>query len=104
MILIINGEEKNRSNWKFGVISQLHQGKDKVVRAVQVRVAGIFLGIKLLYLLELHCAVQNRDVEQPERTNLNVNANEFRFRRTAERIAKLEVKDTAEKDDELRDI
>ena len=29
MILIINGEEKNRSNWKFGVITQLHQGKVK---------------------------------------------------------------------------
>lgn len=54
---MINGEEKNGGTWKVGMISQLYQVKDKVLRAVQVRVGSKFLEIKQLYLPELDCDV-----------------------------------------------
>ena len=35
-IAMIKGESKNRGHWKIGTVSQLHTGKDEVVRAVKM--------------------------------------------------------------------
>ena len=57
---MIKDESKNRGHWRIDKVSQLHNGKDKVVRVVQMQVRTKFLVrlIQLLYSIELHCDVQ----------------------------------------------
>ena len=80
-VVIIKSEQKNRGKWKIGVVDNLIQGRDGVVRAVKLRAGTSFLErpIQHLYPLELTC---DREKEEPT-TALNVEAPEFSPRRTA---------------------
>ena len=54
-VVIIKSEQKNRGKWKIGVVDNLIQGRDGVVRAVKLRAGTSFLErpIQHLYPLEL---------------------------------------------------
>jgi hypothetical protein len=72
-VVIIKGEERNRNKWKLGLVVQMINGRDRVIRAVKLRAGKLFLErpIQCLYPLELSC-----DMEPPK-TSLNVEAKEF---------------------------
>lgn len=54
-VVIIKSEEKNRGQWKLGIIEELITGQDEVVRGAKLRAGKSILErpVKLLYPLEL---------------------------------------------------
>ena len=56
-VVLIKGEERNRGKWKIGIVEQLIQGRDGVVRGARLRVGTSYLErpLQLLYPLELTC-------------------------------------------------
>ena len=101
-------KDKMRGNWKIGIVKELCRGKDQEIRSVQIKTAKGCLErpIQLLYLLELHCnkitsygavprteeVSSNGDI-QSKLGELNVNASEFRPKRTAAIIGSLKMND-----------
>lgn len=55
---MIEGEEKNFTLWKIGIIVHFFPGRDRVLRAVALRVRKSFFErlLQSLYTLELHCS------------------------------------------------
>ena len=94
-VVMIHGEEKNRGVWKIGVVEQLIQGRDGIVRAVRLRTGKnkIERAVQMLYPLELQC-----DVDTTK--ELNPQAREFRPQRRAAKIAKESVTETFRYEDE----
>ena len=90
-IVMIKGESKKRGRWKIGIISELFQGKDDQIRGARVKTPRGYLDrpIQLLYPLELHCNRYKIKSKQHEsdKKKLNVEAKEFRPKRTARAIA-----------------
>ena len=84
--MLIKGDEKNRGKWSIGVVEQLFEGRDRVVRGVSLPKKGN-RRIERAVLLELSCA----DKEQPQ-TTLNPTAEVFRPRRMAAQEAKENIK------------
>ena len=103
---MIKGENKKRGKWKIGIINELFQGKDDQIRGVRVKTPHGYLDrpIQLLYLLELHCNRYKTKMKQNEndKKKLNVEAKEFRPKRTAGAITLTKIKDTAEHDDSYK--
>ena len=97
-VVLIKGEERNRSRWKIGAIDKLIPGTDGVVRAVRLRLRKSFLErpVQHLYPLELSCDRAVKDGSDP----LNVHAREFRPRAAAgaarQRIAEIARDERAE--------
>ena len=91
-VVIIYSEEKNRGKWPLGVVMQLFQGRDGVVRAVKLRAGKTYLErpIQHLYPLELSCDNPRRAVAPPP---LNAEAPVFRPRRDAAVAANLRIRD-----------
>ncbi len=89
-VVMVHGEEKNRGVWKIGVVEQLIQRRDGIVRAARLRTGKnkIERAIQMLYPLELQCDVCKRESE------LNPQAETFRPRRRAAVIASEGVKET----------
>eukprot|EP00794_Sanderia_malayensis_P001492 gene1492-biopygen1236 len=89
-IVMIHGEEKNRGVWKIGVIEQLTQGRDGIVRAVRLRTGKnkIERAVQMWYPLELQCDDYKEQIE------LNPQAETFSRRRRAAVIASEGVKET----------
>ena len=90
-VVMMKGESKKRGRWKIGIISELFQGKDDQIRGAQVKTPRGYLDrpIQLLYPLELHCNRYKIKSKQHEsdKKKLNVEAKEFRPKRTARAIA-----------------
>ena len=77
----IKGEKRNRGKWKIGVVEHLIQGRDGVIRGVQLKAGKTLIErlLQLLYPLELTCS-------RPERRRgetLRADAREFQPRRAA---------------------
>ena len=105
---MIKGEDKRRGKWKIGIVKELHRGKDQEIRSVQIKTAKGCLErqTQLLYPLELHCnkitsdgavprteeVSSNGDI-QSKLGELNVNASEFRPKRTAAIIGSIKMND-----------
>ena len=51
------GEEKNRGNWKIGIVNHLYSGKDNIIPVARLRIGKKLTDrpIQLFYTLELHC-------------------------------------------------
>ena len=103
-VVMIKGESKKRGKWKIGIISELFQGKDDQIRCVRVKIRRYYLDrpIRLLYPLELHWyryKITKRKQHESDEKKLNVEAKEFRPKRTTEAIALAEIKDIAMDDD-----
>ena len=107
-VVMIRGEDERRGKWKIGIVKGLYRGKDQEVRSVQIKTAKGCLEqpIQLLYPLELHCnqitsddavpkteeVPSNGDI-QGKPDELNVNASEFRPKRTAAIIGSIKMND-----------
>ena len=107
-VVMIKGEEKRRGKWKIGIVKELYRGNDQEIRSVQIKTAKGCLEqlIQLLYSLELHCneitsddavprteeVSSNGDI-QSKLGELNVNASEFRPKRTAAIIGSIKMND-----------
>ena len=56
-VVIIKGEERNRNLWRLGIVTELFKGKDRIVRAAEIRCGKPELerAVQHLYPMELHC-------------------------------------------------
>ena len=106
-VVMIKDESKKRGKWKIGIISELFQGKDDQIQGARVKTPRSYLDrpIQLLYPLELHCNRCKIKSKQHESDNkkLNVEAKEFRPKKTTGAIALAKIKDIAEYDDSGND-
>ena len=98
--VLIRSEEKNRGKWPLGVVVELFNGRDGVVRAVKLRAGKTFLErpIQHLYPMELTCDRAPERATVP--TPLNAKAPAFRPRRDAAVAANLRIQDAIQ-DEEL---
>ena len=98
---------KREENGRFGIIKELFQGKGDQTRGAQVKTPRGYLDkpIQLLYPLQLHCNRYKIKSKQDEsyKKKLNVEAKEFRPKRTAGAIALTKIKDIAEHHDSEND-
>ena len=63
-MVIVKTDDKNRNTWPLGIVAELFEGRDGVVRGVRVRVSSGFLErpVQHLFPLELSC-------DKPEQRN-----------------------------------
>ena len=80
-VALIKRNDKHRSKWNTGIVEELYEGKDNVIRNVKLRPRKTYIErpIQFLYLLELSCDTWKRQktVHQCSKQPLNVNASEF---------------------------
>ena len=90
-VVIVKTENKNRGTWPLAVVTKTHQGRDGVVRGVELKTATgvIDRPVQLLYPLELKCDVK-ATAEQPR---LNPEAPEYRPKRDAAVAAEFRLKE-----------
>ena len=105
-VVLIKGDERNQGKWNVGIVEQLVEGKDAVIRAAKLRrkKTDFERAIQLLYPLQLPCNIdtQCKDVDMPcmdidtkckevdkqcTYVQLDPKANEFKPRRKAAKIA-----------------
>ncbi|XP_068687764.1 uncharacterized protein [Montipora foliosa] len=95
-VVIIKSEEKNRGQWKLGIIEELITGQDGVVRGDKLRESKSILEtpVQLLYPLEL---TNERPPRRPN-VDLDPRAPAFRpaFRRNAAAVARVCIQDIAQ--------
>ena len=89
--VLINGNNKHRGKWNIGIIEELYEEKDNVIRAIKLRSmkTNIERPVQFLYPLELSCDTWKRQktVHQCSKQPLNVNKSEFKPQRNAVAIA-----------------
>ena len=86
-VMLIKGEEKNRSKWKMGIVTSLITGRDGEVRGATLRAGRAYLerAVEHLYPMELHCDI--------ERTNAGEASVAERPTRNAARVAASRIRD-----------
>ena len=91
-VVIIKGDEKNRSMWKLGIVDKLLTGKDGKTRAIRLRAGKSYLerAVQHLYPLEIACDRRPAEAEEPE------SIDNKRLPRTAATIAKMKMTDLFE--------
>ena len=99
-VVLIKRDDKQRGKWNIGIVEELYEGKDNVIRAVKIPSRKIYIErpIQFLYPLELSCDTWKRQktVHQCSKQSLNVNASEFKPRRNAAAIAEVRIRGAAE--------
>ena len=91
-MLIIRSDEKNRTQWKLGVVDDLITGCDGVVRGAKLRSSNSSLErpLQYLYALDLSC-----DSTVETTTPGPVNTQVVRPQRNAAAAARLRIEDIA---------
>jgi hypothetical protein len=93
-VVIIKGDERNRSKWKLGIVEDLIAGRDGVVRVARLRAGKSHLerAVQHLYPLELSC-----DVSKPKKNtvDLDPNVQAFKPKRDAAAAATVRMQDIA---------
>ena len=94
-VVMIKGDEKNWGKWKIGIIENIFMGKDNTIRSIRIRTEKnvIERPIHLLYPMELHY------VTQTDKT-LNVNAEEFRRKRSAAAAVEQRIRGIADNENQ----
>ena len=97
---MIKGDEKNRGKWKIGSIENIFMGKDNTIRSIRIPTGKnvIERPIQLLYPMELHCGSKSTTSNTQDYRTLNVNAEEFRPKRSAAAVAEQTIRDTADRE------
>ena len=97
-VVIIKSDEKNRAQWKLGVVEDLITGRDGVVRGAKLRTPKSVMErpVQFLYPLELTCDMAVEAA--PPALNPTVPA--FRPRRTAAVAARARIQELAQMNDE----
>lgn len=95
-VMIIKGDEKNRGQWRLGIVEELIVGGDGVTRGARLRAGKSTLErpIQHLYPMELSC---DRTADTP-RAPLNVEAPAFRPTRDAAVAARARIQSITEDD------
>ena len=90
-VVLIRGDEPNRGKWKIGIVESLIVGNDGVMRAATLRCGKYTLqrAVQQLYPLELSCDTK----KEVDSTVLNADAREFRPKRDAAEVARLQISD-----------
>ena len=99
-VVIIRGDEKNRNQWKLGIVQEFIKGKDGIIRGAKLRAGKSCLErpVQHLYPLELSC---DKPTEfERGRSVLNPEASAWRPRRDAAVAAELRVKNIVEAEDD----
>ena len=86
-VVLIRGDQPNRGKWKIGIVESLIVGTDGVTRAATLRCGKSTLqrAVQQLYPLELSCDAKKKETE------LSVDAKEFRPKRNAAVVAKIQI-------------
>ena len=92
-VVVIKGEARNRAQWNIRIITDVYPGKDGKMRAVKLRAGKSYLKrvVKHLYPLEISSDI----IPSTKEPTMNVNAEEFRPRRTAFEIAQIRITELA---------
>ena len=94
---ITRGDEKNRNQWKLGMMQGFIKRKDRITRGTKLRARKSYLErpIQLLYPLELLCD-KPTEIER-EISTLNHEATEWRPKKKGTAVAaELRIKDIVE--------
>ena len=61
-VVLIKGDDKHRGKWNIGIVEELFEGKDNVIRAVKLRSRKTHIErpVQFLYPLELSCDTWKR--------------------------------------------
>lgn len=97
-VVVIQSPEQNRNCWPLGIVKQLIEGRDGVVRGARLRAGQSHLErpIQHLYSLELSCDKEN---VQRNMTPLDPTAPVFRPTRDAAVAASLRMQEVAEEEE-----
>ena len=99
-VVLIKGDDKHRGKWNIGIVEELYEGKDNVIRAVKLRSWKTYIErpIQFFYPLELSCDTWKRQkaVHQCSKQPLNINAFELRPQRNVAATAEVRIRDAAE--------
>ena len=97
---MIKIDDKRGGKWNTGVVEELYEGKDNIIRVPKLRSRKTYIErpIQFLYPLELSCDTWKRQktVHQCSNQPVNVDASEFKPRRYAAAIAEVSIQDAAE--------
>ena len=95
-VVIIQGDDKNRNQWKLGIVKELIVGRDGTVRAAKLKAGKGTLerAVQHLYMLQLSCDKTVTNI-QPQ---LNPDALTFRPERNAAVAARLRIQEIASDD------
>ena len=101
--MIINGDERNKGNWKLGIVKQLIKGRDGVIGGAKLRTGNATLepAVQHLYPVELQCgdALDNEN-HASRGKRLNAEAKEFKPKRDVAIASKLRITSQMEEEDE----
>ena len=98
-VVLIKGEERNRGKWSVGIVEELYEGRDGVVRGAKIktRKTHIDRAPQHLFPLELH-RVEDAKVAT-ENNTLDPDAKEFRPRRNAAVVARERMQEVSNFED-----
>ena len=91
-MVIARGDESNRGKWSLGVVADLFEGRDGVVRAAKLRAGKSFLerSVQHLFPLELAC---DKPVQRQNTPDPNPEPRSSRSRRDAAVAADFRIRD-----------
>ena len=91
-VVIVRGDESNRGKWPLGVIADLFEGRDGVVRAAKLRAGKSFLERPVQHLFPLELACDN-PVQMQNTPDPNPEPRSSRTRRDAAVAANVRIRD-----------
>ena len=97
-MVIVRGDEGNRGKWSLGVIVDLFEGRDGVVRAAKLRAGKSFLERPVQHLFPLELACDN-PVQVQNTTDPNPEPRRSRSGRDAAVAAGLRIQDALQEEE-----
>ena len=77
-VILMKGDDKHRGKWNIGIVEELYEGKDNIIKAVKLRSKKMYIerSIQFLYSLELSCNTWKRQktAHQCSKQPIEVNA------------------------------
>ena len=82
--MMIKGDEKNKGDWKLGIVKELIAGRDGVVRGAKLRAGNATLERSVQHLCPMECDdALGKEDHASQDMKLNAEAKEFRPSRDA---------------------
>ena len=103
-VVIIRGDEKNRTHWKSGIAHQFLSGHEGITTVVKLRAGKSYLECAVQHLYPLDQQCNQKMTKETNENQLDVNAKKFRPRRNAVAIAAVKVNDQIKKEHEVPNI
>ena len=105
-VVMIKGGKKNRGKWKIGIIENIFVVKDNTIRSIRIHTGKnvIERPVQLLYPMALHCDSKSTTSNTQDEKTLNVNAKEFRPKRSGAAAAEQRIRDTADNENQERHL